>query len=150
MVLVSVQILLLGACTLGREQGQSPPAGSGASRSAEDHQASASPESPRPGRSLSAEPIHPEEAQVVTGTLGFDAVEAGCGYLQTADGKRYEVIYPDGWRLDRGTGHLLGPDGQTVGPGAVVTVRGSIASDIASFCQVGPIFRASEVLSAGY
>ena len=82
----------------------------------------------------------------ITGTLSFDSVEGGCATLQSGDGTRYEVIYPNGWRMDRATGHLLGPDGQDVGPGAVITVRGSIATDMASICQIGPIFRAAEVV----
>jgi hypothetical protein len=86
---------------------------------------------------------------VITGTLGLDAVEGGCTFLETAEGKRYQVIYPKGWTLDRATGHLLGPDGTDVGPGTTVSVRGSIATDMASICQTGPMFRAVEVLSVG-
>lgn len=153
-ILLSVQALLLSGCTLVERPAEQPPAASppGESRAtgpAEDSRASAVPGSTGPGRFRSAEPLRPEDAGIVTGTLGFDAVEAGCGYLETADGKRYEVIYPDGWRLDRATGHLLGPDGQDVRPGDVVSIRGSIATGMASICQLGPIFRATEVLSAG-
>ncbi|MDO8483656.1 MAG: hypothetical protein Q7S35_01785, partial [Candidatus Limnocylindrales bacterium] len=88
------------------------------------------------------------DERLLTGTLGFDTVEAGCGYLETTDGTRYEVIYPDPWRLDRASGRLVGPGGQSVGPGATVTVRGVISEEIASICQVGPIFRAVEVVGA--
>jgi hypothetical protein len=84
----------------------------------------------------------------LVGVLGADSIEGGCPYLQTADGTRYEVIYPDGWRADRATGALSDPTGAVVaGPGAVVTVRGEEASDMASFCQIGPIFQATEVVS---
>lgn len=141
--------LLLYACASGREPGEPTQAPSGAGQSPESDGAPVSPGSPGPRPSLTAVPIHSGELGVVTGTLGFDAVEGGCGYIETADGKRYQVIYPDGWRLDRATGQLLGPDGQSVKPGGVVSVRGSIATDIASICQVGPMFRAVEVLRAG-
>ena len=84
----------------------------------------------------------------LTGALGTDSIEGGCPYLETADGTRYEVIYPDGWNVDRASGALSDPTGAVVaGPGAVVTVRGEEASDMASICMIGPIFRASEVIS---
>ena len=98
---------------------------------------------------MSAKPVRPDGPGVLTGSLGFGAVEGGCGFLETADGTRFEVIYPDGWYQDRTTGHLLGPNGQDIGPGRVVSVRGTIATDMASFCQVGPMFRAIEVTRVG-
>jgi hypothetical protein len=81
----------------------------------------------------------------VTGTLGFDDIEGGCAFLQAADGARYEVIYPDDWSLDRTSGALRGPAGEVVGVGEPLTVRGSIATDRSSICQIGPIFVATEV-----
>jgi hypothetical protein len=99
---------------------------------------------------LSAEPLRPKtSAGVVSGTLGFDAIEGGCAYLESADGTRYQVIYPNGWRIDGVTGHLRGPGGEDARPGSVVTVRGAIVTDMASICQVGPMFRATEVISVG-
>jgi hypothetical protein len=81
--------------------------------------------------------------------LGFDAIEGGCAYLETADGKRYEVIYPVGWQLDRATGELVGPDGRHVKPGGQISIRGSVVTDMSSICQIGPILRVNAVLSAG-
>jgi hypothetical protein len=81
----------------------------------------------------------------VTGTLGFDDIEGGCAFLQAGDGTRYEVIYPDGWTLDRMAGVLRGPAGEVVGAGQSFKVHGSIASDRSSICQIGPIFVATEV-----
>lgn len=84
----------------------------------------------------------------VTGTLGADSVEGGCAYLEAADGTRYEVIYPDGWTVTASPLELRNPDDEVVASGGdTVTVRGSHAGDMASICQIGPIFRASEVLS---
>jgi hypothetical protein len=81
----------------------------------------------------------------VGGTLGFDDIEGGCWYVQAEDGTRYEVVYPDGWSLDRTGGALRGPAGEIVGLGESLTVHGSVASDRSSICQIGPIFVATEV-----
>jgi len=90
-------------------------------------------ESPRPGE------------MTITGRLGFDTIEGGCPYLETDGGMRYQVLWPDGWELD-GRGDLVNPAGDAVaGAGDEVTVRGRVADDMASICQIGPIFRASEV-----
>jgi hypothetical protein len=84
----------------------------------------------------------------LTGRLGADSIEGGCGYLQSADGTRYEVLYPDGWTLTLSPLALTSPDGEVVARGGdEVTVRGNQATDMASICQIGPIFRASEVVT---
>lgn len=82
----------------------------------------------------------------MTGRLGFDAVEGGCAYLESPEGTRYQVLYPSDWRIDPGSGRLLGPKGEEARAGSVVSVRGSIVEDMASICQVGPMFRATEVI----
>jgi hypothetical protein len=83
----------------------------------------------------------------LTGTLGFDDIEGGCAYLES-NGTRYQVIYPDGWQLHRSPLQLISPAGDVVaGPGDPVTVRGDEAGDMASICQIGPIFRATEVVT---
>ena len=82
------------------------------------------------------------------GTLGFDDIEGGCAYLLADDGTRYEVIYPDGWNLRRAPLELVSPEGEVVArAGDEVEVRGREAGDMASICQIGPIFRATEVLA---
>ena len=84
----------------------------------------------------------------LTGILGLAEIETGCPYLEAADGTRYEVMYPDGWELQRSPLQLVAPDGTTVArAGEEVTVRGSVAGDMASVCQIGPIFRATEVVA---
>ncbi len=82
----------------------------------------------------------------LTGALGFDDIEGGCAFLE-ANGTRYEVIYPDGWQLQGNPLQLISPSGEVVaGHGDQVMVRGEEATDMASICQIGPIFRASEVV----
>jgi hypothetical protein len=81
----------------------------------------------------------------VTGRLGFDDIEGGCSFLETDEGTRYEVVYPDGWTIDRMLAELRGPDGQTAHAGESVTVRGAVATDRSSICQIGPIFVATDV-----
>lgn len=84
----------------------------------------------------------------LVGTLGADSIEGGCGYLEAADGTRYQVIYPSAWQLDLSPLQLVSPDGEVVARGGdVITVRGREASDMVSICQIGPMFRASQVVS---
>lgn len=89
----------------------------------------------------------PAIGQELTGVLGFDDIEGGCPYLETQDGTRHQVIYPQGWELQRSPVQLVSPDGETVARlGDNVTVLGMPAADMASICQIGPIFRATEVV----
>lgn len=84
-----------------------------------------------------------------SGVLGADSIEGGCSYLQTADGKRYELIPPDGWQLDKGSAQLTGPDGVLVArAGDAITVKGHQA-DMVSICQIGPIIQAVEITAGG-
>jgi hypothetical protein len=95
-------------------------------------------------------PSDPAGSQTISGRLGADSIEGGCAYLQTEAGKRYEVIYPKSWKLDKGRARLTNPQGEVVASaGDTVTVRGEIATDMASTCQIGPIFRATEVVTSG-
>jgi hypothetical protein len=81
----------------------------------------------------------------VTGVLGFDDIEGGCWFVGDSGGTSYQVVYPDGWTLDRALGELQGPAGQKVRVGESLTVRGAVATDRSSTCQIGPIFVATEV-----
>ena len=102
--------------------------------------ASLKPSTAQPSRAPSG------EQQELTGVLGADSIEGGCGYLETQDGTRYEVIYPDGWQLQLTPLQLTSPAGEVVARGGdEVTVRGAEATNMASICQIGPIFRATEV-----
>ncbi|CAN5675869.1 MAG: hypothetical protein H0T98_00925 [Euzebyaceae bacterium] len=85
------------------------------------------------------------QSMTLTGTLGRDeTLEGGCAWLE-ADGRRWQVIYPHGYRLDVASGALFGPDGKIAGNGDTVTVQGAEAPDMATTCQVGPVFRATSV-----
>ena len=81
----------------------------------------------------------------VTGRLGFDDIEGGCSFLETVEGRRYEVAYPAGWTLDRQRADLRGPEGLVAKAGDALTVRGMVATDRSSICQIGPIFVATTV-----
>jgi hypothetical protein len=83
--------------------------------------------------------------RTLTGTLGFDDIEGGCAFITAPDGRRYEVVYPPGWALDRSRQELRGGDGQLARGGEPVTVTGTLATDRSSTCQIGPIFVATEV-----
>jgi hypothetical protein len=93
-----------------------------------------------PGKDLGA------GERTITGVLGFDTVEGGCAFVEAADGSRYEVIYPEGWTVDRSSGELRADDGRIGRVGDAITVRGSTATDRSSICQIGPIILASEVV----
>jgi hypothetical protein len=81
----------------------------------------------------------------ISGTLGFDDLEGGCAFVQAVDGTRYEVVYPDGWTLDRAAGELRADDGRAAQAGDVLMIRGAVATDRSSICQIGPIFVATDV-----
>ena len=88
----------------------------------------------------------PNDEVTITGAFGYDDVEGGCAFVQTDPKTRYEVVWPDGWTVD-GT-QLRNPNGDVAAqPGDVMTLRGTPATDMASVCQIGPIFRASEVVT---
>jgi hypothetical protein len=96
--------------------------------------------------SLRPSSAQPTREDTLTGRLGADDVEGGCGYLETDAGTRYEVIYPRGWRLTVSPLQLTDPEGDVVARGGdEVTVRGSETTEIASICQIGPIFQAASV-----
>lgn len=109
-----------------------------------------SPPASSPSPSLqpaSVQPTREPSGGELVGTLGADAVEGGCGYIEAADGTRYEVIYPDGWELQLSPLQLISPEGEIVARGGdEVAVLGAEATDMASICQIGPIFRANEVV----
>jgi hypothetical protein len=100
---------------------------------------------PTDPREAWAEKSRSRPGATVTGRLGFDDIEGGCSFLEADDGTRYEVVYPDGWTIDRMLAELRGPGGQLAGAGERVTVRGAVATDRSSICQIGPIFVASAV-----
>lgn len=120
-----------------------------ASRSTEEPSASGSAPSARPTLVLQtpAPTKVPGGSTRYSGILSFDAIEGGCVYLQAADGRRLEVIYPEGWTIVKAPLALIRPDGSVhARSGDAVSVLGTEASDMASICQIGPIIRANEVI----
>jgi hypothetical protein len=103
--------------------------------------------SSQPSLELSSQqPSSAGDGEIYVGMLGSDAIEGGCAYLQSADGRKYEVIYPDGWTLRMSPLELVAPDGRVVARvGDEITIRGTQA-DMASICQIGPIIQATEVV----
>ena len=93
--------------------------------------------------------VAPLMGRTVEGTLVFDDIEGGCSYLQLADGTKVEVLYPDGWTLDRPGAVLRGPAGVVVEAGATVRATGTVVTDRSSVCQVGPILQATAVERGG-
>jgi hypothetical protein len=129
---------LMAGCSSGPGPGGSGTAGS-AEGSAQPSLELASPKSPGAGGVM----------ETYVGRLGSDAIEGGCTYLETADGVRYEVIYPQDWELRKSPLELVAPDGRVVaGAGDEVTIRGAVA-DMMSICQIGPIIQAVEVVVGG-
>ena len=142
LLLTAALTLVLAACASGDPEGAtpetSPRAASASARPTPQPTATPSPTgSPIAGRDES-----------LTGTLGADAAERGCTYLQAADGTRYEVRYPEGWRVQATPLRLTNPDGEVVATGGeTITVLGRVAGEARSICQLGPIFEAVEVAS---
>lgn len=132
--MTAVLALLVSACRGGGSDATSTPSG----EPSFDRSVFASP-SPTAGE---------EKGTIVTGRFASDSIEGGCAFLEASDGTRYEVIYPEGWDLLRNPFRLQDPNGEIVASGGeTVTVRGSEATDMASICMVGPIFRATEVVT---
>lgn len=136
--LILLPVVLLAACA---------PAGSGQSPATRDGT-----DGGRASGTLIPATVQPSPAAstpgVITGRLGADAVEGGCGYLEAEDGTRYEVVWPDGWQLSTSPLELRDPDGAVVARTSdELTVRGQEATDMASICQMGPIFQAVEVVT---
>ncbi|CAN5517819.1 hypothetical protein BH23CHL10_BH23CHL10_09770 [soil metagenome] len=142
-MIVSLLIgLLVAACSTGTGTG------SGAD------EADPSAPAPSPSPTLTLASVQPSAGDPLTGdervkgVLGADSVEGGCGYLKAANGTRYQVRYPDGWELSLSPLELRSPEGDVIARGGdEVTVTGDIDTEMASTCQIGPIFRATSVES---
>ena len=95
--------------------------------------------SPAPSASVKAE-------TTITGQLGSNDIEGGCVFVTADDGTVYEVVWPEGWSISPDSLELTDPEGEVVAEGGdQVMVHGRIADDMASICQIGPIFEAVEV-----
>jgi hypothetical protein len=93
-------------------------------------------------------PTDDVEAEMeLTGTFtGDPELEGGCAWVETGDGTRYEVLWPDGYEVRWEPLELLGPGGETVAAdGDAVRVRGAPAEDMVSICMVGQLVSAETV-----
>jgi hypothetical protein len=83
--------------------------------------------------------------ETISGVLSADSIEGGCVFLEGEDGDRYEVLWPEGWRVS-GELELIDADGEVVAEGGDrITVRGRPETGMGSICQIGEIFQATEV-----
>lgn len=86
--------------------------------------------SPTPRFQPSTEPAKTQNEMTLTGTVEHLGLEGGCTVLRTDANKVYE---------------LKGGDPQVIKVGAHVTIKGKVRNDLATICQVGPVF---EVISS--
>ncbi|MBA2729768.1 MAG: hypothetical protein H0U48_03335 [Euzebyaceae bacterium] len=139
--------LLLTACAGGTGAGDPPAPGGGQAGAEPTDEPTGEPTVARPSVDPSElrEQVRGRKSRTLTGRLGRDeTLEGGCAWLE-AEGQRWQVIYPRGYRLDIASGALFGPDGKIADDGDTVTVQGAAAPDMATTCQVGPVFRATSV-----
>lgn len=101
----------------------------------------------------SAEPTPVLAQQFLSGRLGGDArLEGGCDWLDAMgeeETSRYEPLWPDGYYV---TFHrmvrLWDPRHRLVAKeGDIVTVAGRVRRDLATICQVGPIYEVERILA---
>ena len=99
---------------------------------------------------MPTEPSEPDAAATsLEGELGGDArLEGGCAWID-AQGKRYQVEYPQGYAVHLEPVRLVGPDGEVVAEaGDTLRVTGAVVDGVMTTCQVGPVFRATSVEAA--
>jgi hypothetical protein len=91
----------------------------------------------------------PPSGEGITGTFnGNPTLEGGCSWLDTGE-RRYQLVLPQGYRVDYEQLVIVGPDGKLVAKaGDTITVTGHPAKERLSFCQIGPIFDV-ETISTG-
>jgi hypothetical protein len=131
---VVLAVLLLAAC--GGEPGSGDPEPI---------------DTPLPGSEVSA-PDDAEDdkgAKSITGTFGGSRqLEGGCAWIE--DGRtKWEVEWPAGYTVSFDPLTLTGPDGKVAGEGDTLMVNGKPVTDAVTICQVGPLWRATEVTAKG-
>lgn len=87
----------------------------------------------------------------LVGTLGGDReLETGCAWLTDSTGKRWEVLWPDGYRIVFPVGRepvLIGPgDEMVASAGDTVAVNGAPPSGLGSRCMIGELFEAAQLV----
>lgn len=88
-----------------------------------------------PRESPPVKPPQPQEELItLTGTLKFTNLEGGCYYLETLQGKKYELLGINEMVLEENVGKEI-------------TVKGKVRQDMVSICQIGAIFEVKELIS---
>ncbi len=144
-------VLLLGMTLLSacRPSGTPGAGGGSAEPSVERSPEAAGTDGARNGPSPSPD-VSLEGADLV-GIFGGDPqLEGGCAWIDAEDGQRYEVSYPEGWEVTFDPVALIDPAGEIrAEEGDRIGLNGEVAGDLLSICQIGPIFRATEVITDG-
>jgi hypothetical protein len=80
------------------------------------------------------------------GMLGGDPeLEGGCVWLDTGQ-ERLEIVWPEGYRITADPIELRDPTGAVVATaGDRIRVRGDVAPDVMSVCQVGATWNVEDV-----
>lgn len=73
-----------------------------------------------------------EELITLTGLLKFTELEGGCYYLETSEGKKYELLG-------------IGENELQENLDKTITVKGKVRQDMVSICQIGTIFEVREL-----
>ena len=83
---------------------------------------------------------------MLVGRFGGDGqLEGGCAWLD-AKGKRYELQLPEGFTVTFSPLRMVGRDGEVLArDGDRLHLLGRAVDGVATICQVGPLFKASEV-----
>ncbi len=104
----------------------------------------------------SAPVASPLDQQMLSGRLGGDSnLEGGCDWLDVVwprpgekEASRFEPLWPQGYYVTFNPLRLWSPDGRIVArEGDVVTVAGRRRPDVATICQVGPVFEVRRILA---
>ncbi len=106
-----------------------------------------------PGGGVPAPPS-PTDEDVIEAIYRTDPqLEGGCVWLEPEQGGedlpggRLEPLWPEGYQVDREELVLTGPDGEQIArTGDTIRVRGDVAEDVVTICQVGTPFQVTEVL----
>jgi hypothetical protein len=99
-----------------------------------------------PGVTISTGP----DATTITGTFAAEARgDAGCAWLETSEGERIEVTYPDGWQIALDPVALYDDQGQLrASAGGRLTIDGYFPDVGDSVCHPQLMFVATKVSAA--
>jgi hypothetical protein len=101
-----------------------------------------------PESSRTPAPTFDDDPPVLTGIFEGDPdLEGGCAWLRDDAGRRWEIIWPAGYRdMFRDGVAVLVENGEAFAEaGDTITVRGHRPSGLASFCMVGILYQADSV-----